>query len=152
VVVRCRFFKHYHPILPILDPQLSSSNYYKSSRVLYWTVIITGSRRYDLDPTLLEVLAPKVSAMATMAISRPSEHLATISALLILCAWPVPIENSAEDPSCTYSGIILQLCLQNGLHMRSKRQDFVQSVLMTDSQAEIFRERLWAWCKVVCRS
>jgi hypothetical protein len=150
-VARRRYFKHYHPILPILDPWRGCGDYYKNSCMLYWTIIVTGARRYHLDPTLLEVLAPKVAAMAAMAMTRPSEYTATISGLLILCAWPLPIENSAEDPSAVYSGIVLQLCLQNGLHMRSKRQDFSQSPLVTDANEEIFRERLWAWCKVVCR-
>lgn len=150
-MARRRYFKHYHPILPILDPQRGCGDYYKNSCMLYWTIIVTGSRRYHLDPTLLEVLAPKVATMAALAMTRPSEYTATISGLLILCAWPLPIENSADDPSSVYSGIVLQLCLQNGLHMRSKRQDFSQSLLVTNANEEIFRDRLWAWCKVVCR-
>ncbi|EXJ68017.1 uncharacterized protein A1O5_08632 [Cladophialophora psammophila CBS 110553] len=44
----------------------------------------------------------------------------------------------------------MQLCLQNGLHMHSKRQDFSQAFLVKDANQEMSRARLWAWFKVVC--
>jgi Fungal specific transcription factor domain len=147
-----RFFKHYHQILPILEPEYGFKDYLAHSPLLFWTIIITGSRRYSLDPTLLEVLAPKVANLAALAIFRISEYIPTISALLILCAWPLPMENASDDPSPVYSGVIMQLALQNGLHMRSARQDFSQNHLSSDTTTqEIFRIRLWGWCKVICR-
>ena len=146
-----RFFKHYHPILPILELQYGSSDYFTYSPLLFWTMIVTGSRRYTLDPTILEILGPKVTNLAALAMIRVSEYVPTISALLILCAWPLPMESASDDPSPVYAGAIMQLSLQNGLHMLSKRQDFSQSHIVKDTNQEIFRTRLWAWCKVTCR-
>lgn len=113
-------------------------------------MVATGSRRYALDPTMLEVLAPKVAILAAQAAIRVPEYLQTISALLILCAWPLPMENASDDPSPVFAGIIIQLSLQHGLHMLSKRQDFSHNNLATDNSQEVFRARLWAWCKVIC--
>jgi hypothetical protein len=151
VALTCpRFFQHYHPILPILEPQYAYMDYYTYSPILFWTIVVTGSRRYRLDPTLLDALAPRVSRLAALATTRLSDYIATISALLILCVWPLPIEDASEDPSPVYSGIIMQLCLQNGLHMHSKRQDFSHAFLIKDTTQEKSRACLWAWCKVVC--
>lgn len=147
---KTRYFKHYHPILPILEPQYGCRDYFTYSPVLFWIIIVTGARRYALDPTLLEILAPKVANLAALATIRVSDYLQTISAFLILCAWPLPMENASDDPSPVYAGVIMQLSLQNGLHMLSKRQDFSQNNLVRDRNQEISRVRLWAWCKVIC--
>ncbi|KFZ22563.1 hypothetical protein V502_02873, partial [Pseudogymnoascus sp. VKM F-4520 (FW-2644)] len=145
------YFKHYHPILNILEPEYELQDYFTYSPLLFWTIIVTGSRRYSLDPTVLELLAPKVANLAALAMTRISKYLPTISALLILCAWPLPMENASDDPSSVYAGAILQLALQNGLHMRSKRQDFAQNQLIKETlNQEKFMIRLWGWCKVIC--
>ncbi|KFY91885.1 hypothetical protein V500_04417 [Pseudogymnoascus sp. VKM F-4518 (FW-2643)] len=145
------YFKHYHPILNILEPQCEWQDYFTYSPLLFWTIIVTGSRRYSLDPTMLELLAPKVTTLAALAMTSISKYLPSISALLILCAWPLPMENASDDPSSVYAGAILQLALQNGLHMRSKRQDFAQNQLIKETlNQEISLVRLWGWCKVIC--
>jgi hypothetical protein len=44
----------------------------------------------------------------------------------------------------------MQLALQNGLHMFSKRQDFTRAKLGRDEIQETFTARLWSCCKIVC--
>ncbi|KIW80842.1 hypothetical protein Z517_03865 [Fonsecaea pedrosoi CBS 271.37] len=144
------YFSHYHSIIPILDPQQSCRECFQYSPLLFWTIIVTGSRRYSLDPTLLEVLAPKVSNLAALATTRISEYIPTITALLLLCVWPLPMENASDDPSPIYAGVITQLSQQNGLHMLSRRQDFSHNHLIRDTNSDIFLATLWAWCKLIC--
>lgn len=45
----------------------------------------------------------------------------------------------------------MQLAIQNGLHMFSKRQDFTKNTLRQDESEETFRARLWSYCKIVCQ-
>lgn len=114
-------------------------------------MVVTGSRRYTLDPTILERLAPKVAELTALSMIRTQEYIPTISALLILCVWPLPVESAYDDPSPVYAGAIIQLSLQNGLHMLSERQDFSESPLVKDANQEVFRARLWIWCRLICR-
>ena len=146
------YFKHYHPIVPVLGqgPHYTCSEYLTYSPLLFWTIIVTGARRYTPDPTHLEVLAPKVAQMAALAAIRVPEYFPTISALLILCVWPLPMEQAPEDPSPVYAGIVMQLSLQNGVHMIGRRQDFSQNQMVKDTNQELFRARLWGFCKLVC--
>ncbi|KIV84715.1 hypothetical protein PV11_00481 [Exophiala sideris] len=144
------YFKHYHSIIPILDPRQSWRDCFQYSPLLFWTIIVTGSRRYSLDPTLLEMLVPKVSSLAALSTIRASKYIPTISALLLLCVWPLPMENASDDPSPVYAGVIMQLSQQNGLHMLGRRQDFSQNHLIRDTNSDIFLATLWAWCKLIC--
>lgn len=61
------------------------------------------------------------------------------------------MESASDDPSPVYAGVVMQLGLQNGLHMLGKGQDFSENPLTRDNNQDLFRARLWAWCKVTCR-
>ncbi|KAJ9499963.1 hypothetical protein H2202_004353 [Exophiala xenobiotica] len=138
-------------MLPVLGSQYRSQDYFIYSPCLFWTIVVTGARRYTLDPTILETLAPKVSSLLAISMTRISQYIPTICALLILCAWPLPMESASDDPSPVYAGVVMQLSLQNGLHMLGKGQDFSESPVVRDTNQDLFRTRLWAWCKVICR-
>ena len=72
IILRCsscsdivpRFFTQYHPLFPILDASLGPNDYYDSCPLLFWTIIVIGSRRYAEDPNVLEKSSQLLTQMA----------------------------------------------------------------------------------------
>ena len=146
-----RFFKHCHYFLPVLDSTMTMHQYLTMSPFLFWAIIAVGSRHYAQDPTILGRLTPKVMKMALESCLDPHSHISTIQGLLLICHWPFPMDTIYKDPSIMFSGIILQLAVQNGLHTIGKRLDFVRDPFVFDNEdQEPFRARLWIHCKAVC--
>lgn len=145
-----RFFEQYYSYAPVVEPGYTPDDYYLYSPLLFWTIVAIGSRRYRDDPTILHSLAPPLGSLALQSLSKASQHIQTIQSLLLLCTWPFPSETIHNDPSLVYAGAAMQLALQNGLHMFSKRQDFARSRLDRDEIRETFTARLWSCCKIVC--
>lgn len=143
-----RFFEHYHPNVPILDPTCDPNTFYKMSPFVFWCVLVTGSRRYELDPTLLDRLAPNLSQLALKSMSQIMKYFSTIVGLVLLCAWPLPMKTMFDDPSPMYSGAMMQLALQNSLHMSMKRQDG-RLIASKESVHEAYRLRVWAYLQYV---
>ena len=111
-----RYFKFYHPVLPILDPTLSPNVCYCQSPFLFWTILVSGCRRYSQDPTMLESIGPQVNGMAFASISSPSTLIQTLQGLLILCTWAVPLKSMTKDMTYVASGASIHLAMQIGLH------------------------------------
>lgn len=131
-------------MLPILDPTCDADTYYKLSLLVFWVVLITGARRYELDPTLLDRLAPSVTQLALKSMPQISHYFSTICGLLILCTWPLPMKKLFDDPSPMYSGAAMQLALQQGMHTLYKRQDGCAEDAYEPSVA-----RVWAYLEFV---
>jgi transcriptional regulatory protein LEU3 len=145
-----RFFKHYHPMLPILDPSWDPDSFYKMSPFVFWCLLVTGSRRYELDPTILTRVSPSVKQLALKAQSQVTSYFATICGLLILCTWPLPMNTTWEDPSPMYSGAAMQLALQHGLHMCAKQHASARPTTSRNIHQEAFLARVWAYLEFVC--
>lgn len=83
--------------------------------MLFWTIVTVACRRYARDEDvfnfLVETLPREVSA-----VSNPPFSLATVNALLLLCAWPLPTIRFLNDPSSSYASLALNACLLLGLH------------------------------------
>ena len=144
-------------MLPILDSTWDPNTCYKLSPFVFWSVVITGSRRYDLDPTLLDRLASKVTQLAANSLVQVSSYFTTITGLMILSAWPLPMKTMFDDPTSTYCGAAMQLALQNGLHLFSRKQDssptssrdFIPHNKISRAH-DVSRLRLWAYLELVC--
>lgn len=144
------FFKHYHPVLPILDPSWGPDTFYTLSPLVFWCIVVTGSRRYDLDPTILHRLAPGVSQMALRSLPQFSSYFPTICGLVMLCVWPLPMKTMHEDLSPLYSGAAMQIALQHGLHLSPHSQacGWPGSVRNVTHDASL--ARVWAYVEFVC--
>lgn len=161
-----RFFKFYHPLCPILDPERSSDYYFTLSPVLGWTVIVITARRHPSNPELLLSLVTPYQKLLWATISSMPVRYLLVKALVLLCIWPLPLtreqngvnHKSAEglglsevDPTFMLSGIMMQVALQNGLHRASYVQDFIKQTRGMN-QAEV-EDRIisWAQCNVVAQ-
>jgi transcriptional regulatory protein LEU3 len=108
------YFDHFHPYFPVVrirDPDRC----YKQGSVLFWAIVTVSCRRYardeDVFTFLLESLPKEIAN-----VSNPPFSLATINALLLLCAWPLPTIRFLIDPSTSYVSIAMNACLLLGLH------------------------------------
>lgn len=145
-----RFFKHYHPMLPVLDPSWDPDSFYKLSPFVFWCLLITGSRRYELDPTILDRLTPSVQRLSSKAMMQVAAYFPTICGLLILCTWPLPMHTIWEDPSPMYSGAALQLALQHGLHLFTTPHASTRPAPFRDITKQASIARIWAYLEFVC--
>ncbi|KAH8898123.1 hypothetical protein GQ53DRAFT_623572, partial [Thozetella sp. PMI_491] len=144
------FFEHYHPMLPILDPSWDPDSFYKLSPFVFWCLLITGSRRYELDPTILDRLAPSIKRLSLNALSHVAGYFPAICGLAILCTWPLPMNTMWDDPSPMYSGAAMQLALQHGLHMFTKEHASARLVPFRGITHEASLARIWAYLEFVC--
>ena len=150
LTVAYRFFQRYLPHLPILDYSLSPNQFYDLSPFLFWAIVFVGSRRYERDPTLLSMLAPRINSLALRSLESRSNPIQTIQGLLILCVWPVPINTMHKDISHILSGAALHLAMQIGLHVTHSGQDFARTKVDSGRSQNLSRARLWIHCIMIC--
>lgn len=146
-----RFFKFYHPVLPILDSTLSPNDCYAQSPFLFWTILATGCRRYSQDPTMLESIGPHINGMAFASMSSRSASIQTLQGLLVLCTWAVPLKSMTRDVTYIICGAAIHLAMQIGLHIPGVGQDFEPNQLRFCELERMFRDRLWSFTCIVCQ-
>lgn len=125
---------------------MTPDEYHQRCPFLFWTIVYVGCRYYTKDPTLLGVLAPKLNAMAFLALESRSYPLLTIQGLLLLAMWPVPMNTMYRDVSLVLSGAALHFSRQVGLHIFGIGQDFARTTINADTLEAARRAALWRVC------
>ena len=100
-------------------------------------------------------LVPHVIELAFKSLSswpsaRP-EAIRTIQGLLLLCAWPAPVDTRGKDISQVFSSTALQLAIRNGLHVSNSGQEFSRTVLDHSQEDPVVCARLWSYCLIICQ-
>ncbi|KAJ6038501.1 hypothetical protein N7460_008272 [Penicillium canescens] len=143
------FFRHFAPVLPILDPQTRPNAYYAQSSFLFWAVIGVSSRSYPQNPTLQTALAQDVTEMAFMSVLSTCAPWHTIQGMLLLLTWPFPKENR-PDVTFPLSGMLLHVAMQNGFHIPMSSHEFSRISIPAPSELDMVRRsELWAHCVLV---
>ena len=151
-VVSKRFFENYASFLPVLDSTTSPNSYYSESPFLFWTILVTGCRRYSEDPTMLGRIGPTITNMALLSLSsRPAKPIPVIQGLLLLCTWPVPVNTMNKDITYVLAGAAMHLAMQVGFHVFGIGQEFVRTTFRPGESEENSRARLWLHCLIVCQ-
>ena len=145
------FFEKNLRHLPLFDKKLNANECHAASPLLFWAIVLVGSRRYTRDPTLNLQLAPKVLNLAKSALFAQERMLCSIQALVILCTWHVPIDTLQKDIAPQLAGAMIQLATFIGLHVYGSVQDFSRVPLKYDQQQKTFRARLWSICLYTCQ-
>lgn len=143
------FMGQYHPLLPILDSTLTPNEYYDLSPFLFWSIIVTGSRRYSDDPTILDKTSQLITPLAFSAMALRSTPIPVIQGLLILCTWRLPTNSMYKDMTHVLCGAAIHLATQIGLHVAGVGQDFARMPLKKDQDQKILRAKLWMHCVIV---
>lgn len=115
------YFKNFHPYLPIIrmrDPD----TIYNAGPVLFWVIMVTSCRRTSHAGGVFDFLVESVKSEVWESVSDPPLSLATINALLILSAWPLPTIRFMKDPSPIYASMLMNSCYLLGIH--TGRGDF----------------------------
>jgi transcriptional regulatory protein LEU3 len=144
-----RFIIQYHPLLPILDTTLSPNEYHDLSPFLFWSIIVTGSRRYSDDPTILDKTSQLITPLAFSSMALRSTPIPVIQGLLILCTWRLPTNSMYKDMTHVLCGAAIHLATQIGLHVAGVGQDFARMPLKKDQDQKILRAKLWMHCVIV---
>ncbi|KAH4683790.1 hypothetical protein HBI82_086970 [Parastagonospora nodorum] len=142
------FFTQYHPLFPVLDTSLSPNDYYELSPFLFWSIIVTGSRRYAEDRTVLEKTSQHIVPLAFASMARRSAQIPIIEGLLILCIWRIPTNSMYKDMAHLMCGAAVHLSTQIGLHIAGVGQDFSRTPLKKDQDQKVIRARLWLCCVI----
>lgn len=145
----CRFMIQYHPLLPILDVTLSPNHYHDLSPFLFWSIIVTGSRRYADDPSILDKTSQLITPLAFSSIAVRSTPIPVIQGLLILCTWRLPTNSMYKDMTHVLCGAAVHLATQIGLHIAGVGQDFARMPLKKDQDQKVLRTKLWMHCLIV---
>lgn len=144
-----QYFEHYHPFLPVLDPDKPPDHFLELSELLFWTIIAVAARRYADDHTLLMGIASPLQSLLWATIASVTHNYHDVKALCLLCTWPLPTKSTSTDPTFMLSGLMMHIALQCGLHRPSHIKDF--SRIRVELRVEEVMDRLktWASCNIV---
>lgn len=146
------FYTYYQPFLPILEPQTSANQTFDLSPLLFWVVIAVAARRHTAQPDLLSQVEGPVSQMLSDTVFSNPQNYHVVKALAILCTWPLPRKKTSKDPTWLFSGLMMDIALQAGLHRPFNVQDFYTRQRI-ELREEDVRDRLrtWVCCNVVAQ-
>ncbi|CAI6332389.1 unnamed protein product [Periconia digitata] len=146
------FFSQYHALLPVLDSSMSPhspNEYYELSPFLFWAIVVTGSRQYHEDPSILDKISQLITPLAFSSMALRSTPIPVIQGLLILCTWRLPTNSMYKDMTHMLCGAAVHLATQIGLHVDGVGQDFARMPLKKDQDQKIFRAKIWMYCMIV---
>ncbi|KAF1946022.1 C6 zinc finger domain-containing protein [Clathrospora elynae] len=143
------YFTQYHPLFPILDASKEPNEYYENSPFLFWTIVVTGSRRYSEDPTILDRTSQYITQLAFCSMALRGSQIPVIQGLLILCTWRLPTNSMYKDMTHLMCGSAVHLATQIGLHIAGVGQDFARMPLEQDQTLKVHRTKLWLCCVIV---
>lgn len=86
-----------------------------------------------------------------MVVLARENPLATIQALSLFCAWPLPFTSLSNDTSPLQAGLLLSHAFLTGLNVQGTGQDFHDAKLKVDNSFTDRRARLWYVCITVCQ-
>lgn len=144
-----RYFKDYHSMLLILDPDVTPNTVYQHAPFLFWVIVSIGSRRYNRQPTLIGVLALPVTRLALQSMIVRSNLIERIKGLILLLNWPFPTSPFYRDPSFLLSGTLLHMAMQCGLHTPAFSQDFSKPYRKVPEQEPVRRAELWIYVVIM---
>lgn len=149
--VSSRFFKYYHPFLPLLNAQKPPDEYLRRCPLQAWTIICIASRRAPSEPGLLSALSGPFSRLLWSTITGVPQDYRVVKALCLLCTWPLPTTSQRTDATFMLSGLMMQIAMQLGLHRPVQAEEF--TTFRMEAQGEALKDRLQTWviCNIVAQ-
>ncbi|GAE00296.1 hypothetical protein THITE_2118139 [Paecilomyces variotii No. 5] len=141
--------KRLSPAVPILTDLSNFLAGYDSNKLLLWKTLAIVSKESDQHSTLYPSLVDPVRRLAGDLYGPQSRDFETIQALLLLCVWPFPFQQSVSDPTPIYCGLSTQLAYQTGLQRPNCRMHWKYDVISSSSRIELERRKVWFGCFVV---
>ncbi|KIW08424.1 hypothetical protein, variant [Verruconis gallopava] len=143
------FYARLHSHFPILPDQPTFLSRYNFNKLLLWTVLAIASRESSQHSALYSSLVDPVRRLAGDLYASQSRSFETVQALLLLCVWPFPFQQTINDPSPMYIALASQIAYQLGLHRPGFRADFTENNLPQADPGELARKKVWYGCCIV---
>ena len=93
-------------------------------------------------------LVDPVRRLAADLYGPQSRSLKTMQALLLLCVWPFPFQQTINDPSPMYCSLATHIGYQLGLHRPHHRGDFDESATLPIVSTTV-EMKTWYGCFIV---
>ena len=143
-----RFFRKYHPFVPVLDPSVTPNGCYNRCPLLFWVVIYTASRRYSEVPGLPTAMISSLKSLLWETVANPPHNWYIVQSIALLCMWPFPTSSLSTDTTPMLISIAQTIAMQLGLHQPDAIQDFSR-IKRTLNKAEISEVvRTWSVCYI----
>lgn len=142
---------NYHPFFSILDPSISSNDYFARSPLLFWSIIGVASHRYEDEPTLLDLLSYSVPKLVWKTIGRPPHNIYMVEAIVLLCMWPFPTSSMFTDLSLIFISNAKIAAMQIGLHKPENLQDFSRGERQINREDVNEAAKIWSACYIAAQ-
>ncbi|GAD97482.1 conserved hypothetical protein [Paecilomyces variotii No. 5] len=146
------YFNKYHHFLPFLDPSKGAEDYYKTSRLLFWSLISVSSRQFRTDPHLLMKLAPILNNALWKTVATGSISFSHLQALVINSCWLLPKFRLWTDKSLVFANIAVTYATHLGLHRPGHEQDYTKDNISLTHRGVLERMKTWLACTSLYQS
>lgn len=130
----------------MLSSRVDPDRCYNVSPMLFWAIVMVGSRRYLKNPTILGSLSCRVRDLALTSLGTGQPSLPDIKGTLLILTWPGPVDSKSVETSFSLTGLLIHSAMQIGLHMPSASQDFSRVPMKLTDRDITKRYQIWAYC------
>ena len=102
--------------VPFLEPCTSLHAYYRSSELLFWTVVLSSCFMFNEYHDLHGRLLPYHRQLLSTKMLGERVSLRTIHAMLLMCTWTYPVSNQYDDLTWIICGTAVNMAMVMGLH------------------------------------
>lgn len=162
------FVDKYHPFLPVVDVIKGPQEIFDQCPALFWTIMVTASRRYDADGSLMMRLTPALKqCLSEITVSPINGYAAgqsvsstvnvasvyTVQAFLIYTMWPPLTSSLSADSAWNTAGLAMYSAIRMGLHCPGYARDFGRIKSDNPSYPQMSEQiRTWVCCNIVSQS
>lgn len=93
-------------------------------------------------------LVDPVRRLAADLYGPQSRSLKTMQALILLCVWPFPFQQTINDPSPMYCSLATHIGFQLGLHRPLHKADFDEHAI-EPAVSDCVERKTWHGCFIV---
>lgn len=130
----------------MLNSRLDPDRCFNVSPMLFWAIVMVGSRRYLKNPTILGSVSSRVRDLALTSLGTGQPFLPDIKGTLLILTWPGPVDSKSIETSFSLTGLLIHSAMQIGLHMPSASQDFSRDPIKLTDRDIKKRYKIWAYC------
>ncbi|KAH7345775.1 hypothetical protein B0J17DRAFT_713320 [Rhizoctonia solani] len=117
-----RFMHYWNHGLGLLDPAIHSPRTLLQRCPLLFTIVLTiASRDYPARPNLYPRLLQQAKLSAAAALVDGLKDADTVQALLLVAAYPPPVQRFTDDRTSLFVGMALRMATDLNLHRASRK-------------------------------
>ncbi|KAL3472580.1 hypothetical protein BJX99DRAFT_262141 [Aspergillus californicus] len=146
------FLCKYHPMLPILNDTRPAAESYRTSPLLFWSIIAVAARHYDADMGLLPRLTPPLEELLHTTVLSGLASVAQVQAVVLLGYWPLPNYRLLTNNSLLYANIALTSAMKLGLHRPGHEQEYASESTCLSLDTICERGRTWVAIVILSQS